>query len=75
MSRKLEICGCQEGVEEMSTATKPVRQTVVEFNDEKEYQRFLNWAYDKSVTNTDGVRRARELSKNHTPAQPRSKKK
>jgi len=47
---------------------RPVRPTVIEFNDDKEMQRFIEYATSKRKTKNDALERVREGRKRHQRA-------
>ncbi|GAX92040.1 hypothetical protein EFBL_3731 [Effusibacillus lacus] len=53
----------------MVTHVKPIRPTIVEFKDEAQEQKFLNYAFGK--TQTPERSHLKELLKNHRPAKER----
>lgn len=56
----------------MTTTIKPIRPTSIEFENEQERQRFVNYAKTpKKTENDEGLDRMRELLKNHKPAKER----
>jgi len=67
MSRNKNMGGSRN----MNTAIKPIRPTNLEFNNESDMQKFLNYATSTKKTTTPGLTRARELMKYHQPASER----
>ena len=49
----------------MVTTIKPIRPTVVEFEDEREMDKFISEATDRKKTNDETMNRVREMMKEH----------
>lgn len=60
----------QEGGNDMSAApVKPIRPTVIEFEEETEMQRFINYATSKQKTRSEELERVREKRRKHKRAE------
>lgn len=60
-----------EGGRKMITTIKPIRPTHIEFENEDELLKFINYATSKEKTNSPGLARLRKLMENHKPAEER----
>ncbi|MED4732053.1 hypothetical protein [Aneurinibacillus migulanus] len=59
----------KKGGKEMGAApVKPIRPTTIEFENEAEMQRFINYATSNRKTKNEALDKVRERRKNHKPA-------
>lgn len=64
--------GKKGGARDMfTTEIKPIRPTNIEFENDEELQKFLNYASSTQKTNSKDLERVRDLIKNHRPASER----
>jgi hypothetical protein len=57
--------GKKRRVKKMSTATKPIRPTKVNFESSTEEQKFVNYANQNTKTESVGMDRIREMMNKH----------
>lgn len=59
------------GRHKMPTAIKPIRPTQLQFENDAEMHKFINYATSKTKTSDPGLDRLRRLMKNHKPTPER----
>lgn len=53
----------------MDKEIRPIRPTILDFEDSLELQEFINWAYSKEKTNSPELNKLREKMKTHVRAE------
>lgn len=61
----------KEGNEMAAPATHPIRPTSIHMNSQKEFNEFIDWAEGRTKNDSEGLKKAREIVKNHRPSSPR----
>jgi hypothetical protein len=59
------------GRRKMTTAIKPIRPTVIEFEEKDEMEKFLNYATSMTKDKSAGMERVRQMMKDHKLAPKR----